>query len=135
MYSITSKNLTGIRVTRRCNSNSKKLPVMTTVRAQKNEGEGINWKYVEAVNGRAAMYGTILGGANWALTGLNVIEQTQFLPLKLLGLGSSLIAIGTMTDAVGKLSEEDFETFALINTGRVSMVCFTGLVAAAIAGV
>ena len=135
MYSITSKNLTGIRVTRRCNSNSKKLPVMTTVRAQKNEGEGINWKYVEAVNGRAAMYGTILGGANWGLTGLNVIEQTQFLPLKLLGLGSSLIAIGTMTDAVGKLSEEDFETFALINTGRVAMVCFTGLVVAAIAGV
>jgi len=135
MYSITSKNLTGIRVTRRCNSNSKKLPVMTTVRAQKNEGEGINWKYVEAVNGRAAMYGTILGGANWALTGLNVIEQTQFLPLKLLGLGSSLIAIGTMTDAVGKLSEEDFETFALINTGRVSMVLFTVLVGAAIADV
>ena len=135
MYSITSKNLTGIRVTRRCNSNSKKLPVMTTVRAQKNEGEGINWKYVEAVNGRAAMYGTILGGANWALTGLNVIEQTQFLPLKLLGLGSSLIALGTMTDAVGKLSEEDFETFALINTGRVSMVLFTVLVGAAIADV
>ena len=135
MYSITSKNLTGIRVTRRCNSNSKKLPVMTTVRAQKTEGEGINWKYVEAVNGRAAMYGTILGGANWALTGLNVIEQTQFLPLKLLGLGSSLIALGTMTDAVGKLSEEDFETFALINTGRVSMVLFTVLVGAAIADV
>ena len=135
MYSITSKNLTGIRVTRRCNSNSKKLPVMTTVRAQKNEGEGINWKYVEAVNGRAAMYGTILGGANWALTGLNVIEQTQFLPLKLLGLGSSLIAIGTMTDAVGKLSEEDFETFALINTGRVSMVLFAVLIGAAIADV
>jgi len=40
-----------------------------------------------------------------------------------------------MTDAVGKLSEEDFETFALINTGRVAMVLFTGLVAAAIAGV
>ena len=81
--------------------------VNTITRAQKDD-TGINWKYAEAVNGRAAMYGTILGGANWALTGLNVIEQTQFLPLKLLGLGSSLIAIGTMTDAVGKLSEEDF---------------------------
>ena len=111
----------------------KRRPIRTVTRA--NKDTGINWKYVEAVNGRAAMYGTILGGANWALTGLNVIEQTQFLPLKLLGLGSSLIAIGTMTDAVGKLSEEDFETFALINTGRVAMVCFSGLVAAAIAGV
>ena len=108
--------------------------VNTITRAQE-DNTGINWKYAEAVNGRAAMYGTILGGANWALTGLNVIEQTQFLPLKLLGLGSSLIAIGTMTDAVGKLSEEDFETFALINTGRVSMGLFTVLVGAAIADV
>ena len=49
--------------------------------------------------------------------------------------GSTLIAIGTMTNAVGKLSEEDFETFALINTGRVAMVCFTGLIGAAIVGV
>ena len=111
----------------------KRRPIRTVTRA--NKDTGINWKYVEAVNGRAAMYGTILGGANWALTGLNVIEQTQFLPLKLLGLGSSLIAIGTMTDAVGKLSEEDFETVALIYTGRVAMICFTGLVAAAVAGV
>ena len=111
----------------------KRRPIRTVTRA--NKDTGINWKYVEAVNGRAAMYGTILGGANWALTGLNVIEQTQFLPLNLLGLGSSLIAIGTMTNAVGKLSEEDFETFALINTGRVAMICFAGLVAAAVAGV
>ena len=108
--------------------------VNTITRAQE-DNTGINWKYAEAVNGRAAMYGTVLGGANWALTGLNVIEQTQFLPLKLLGLGSSLIAIGTMTDAVGKLSEEDFETFALINTGRVSMVLFAVLIGAAIADV
>jgi len=126
----TNTHLPTIKLPKR--KSSRKLSLKT--RASKDDG-GINWKYVEAVNGRAAMYGTILGGANWALTGLNVIEQTQFLPLKLLGLGSSLIAIGTMTDAVGKLSEEDFETFALINTGRVAMVCFSGLVAAAIAGV
>tara|TARA_B100000401_G_scaffold232666_1_gene157539 strand:- start:1374 stop:1757 length:384 start_codon:yes stop_codon:yes gene_type:complete len=114
--------------------NKGRRRVNTITRAQKDT-TGINWKYVEAVNGRAAMYGTILGSANWALTGLNVIEQTQFLPLSILGAGSSLIAIGTMTNAVGKLSEEDFETFALINTGRVAMVCFAGLVGAAIAGV
>ena len=111
----------------------KRRPIRTVTCA--NKDTGVNWKYVEAVNGRAAMYGTILGGANWGLTGLNVIEQTQYLPLSLLGLGSSLIAIGTMTNAVGKLSKEDFETFALINTGRVAMICFAGLVAAAVAGV
>ena len=111
----------------------KRRPIRTVTHA--NKDTDVNWKYVEAVNGRAAMYGTILGTANWGLTGLNVIEQTQYLPLSLLGLGSSLIAIGTMTNAVGKLSKEDFETFALINTGRVAMICFAGLVAAAVAGV
>ena len=130
-----SSSLNKLRVSPIVLRNTRQKRSVRTITRANNDKTGINWKYVEAVNGRAAMYGTILGGANWALTGLNVIEQTQFLPLKLLGLGSSLIAIGTMTDAVGKLSEEDFETFALINTGRVAMVCFTGLVAAAIAGV
>jgi hypothetical protein len=113
-----------------------KRSVRTTVRASKNnEGGGFNWKYAEAVNGRAAMYGTILGTLNWGLTGLNVIEQAQFTPFAILGCGTSLVAIGTLTDAVKELSEEEFDNFATINTGRVSMVLFVGLVAAAIAGV
>jgi len=131
MQTITSTRLNIISNSQKQN---RKRVIKTVTRAQK-DNTGINWKYVEAVNGRAAMYGTILGSANWGLTGLNVIEQTHYLPLSILGAGSSLIAIGTMTNAVGKLSEEDFETFALINTGRVAMVCFTGLVGAAIAGV
>ena len=113
---------------------NKKRVIKTVTRASKDD-TGINWKYVEAVNGRAAMYGTILGTGNWGLTGLNVIEQTHYLPFSILAAGSTLIAIGTMTNAVGKLSEEDFETFASINTGRVAMVFFTGLIGAAIAGV
>ena len=114
-----------------------RLPIKLTKRnsSRFKTCASVNWKYVEAVNGRAAMYGTILGGSNWGLTGLNVIEQTQYLPCAILGVGSTLIAIGTMTNAVGKLSEEDFETFALINTGRFFMACFSGLVIAAIAGV
>ena len=106
----------------------------TVTRASKDD-TGINWKYVEAINGRAAMYGTILGAGNWGLTGLNVTEQTHYLPFSIMGLGASLISIGTMTNAISKLSDEDFETFALINTGRFAMVCFTGLVTAAITGV
>lgn len=113
-----------------------KRSVSTTVRAS-NKGEygGFNWKYVEAVNGRAAMYGTVLGTLNWGLTGLNVIDQTHFTPLAILGCGTSLVAIGTLTDAVQQLSEEEFHKYAMIDTGRVSMVLFAGLVAAAIAGV
>ena len=108
----------------------------TVARAPKNNETGcVNWKYTEAVNGRAAMYGTMLGTLNWGLTGLNVIEQTHFLPFALLGCGTSLVAIGTMTDAVQKLPEESFDDFATINMGRGSMVLFAGLVAAAIAAV
>nr|QOR60506.1 hypothetical protein [Bathycoccus sp. RCC716 virus 2] len=114
----------------------KKRYSRTVARAPKNnETGGVNWKYTEAVNGRAAMYGTMLGTLNWGLTGLNVIEQTHFLPFALLGCGTSLVAIGTMTDAVQKLPEESFDDFATINMGRVSMVLFAGLVAAAIADV
>ena len=71
----------------------------TVARAPKNnETGGVNWKYTEAVNGRAAMYGTMLGTLNWGLTGLNVIEQTHFLPFALLGCGTSLVAIGTIPE-------------------------------------
>ena len=113
----------------------QKRCIGTVARAPSGNEGGVNWKYTEAVNGRAAMYGTILGTLNWGLTGLNVIEQTHILPLALLGCGTSLVAIGTLTDAVRKLPEEEFDKFATINTGRVSMVLFAVLVAAAIAGV
>jgi hypothetical protein len=53
----------------------------------------------------------------------------------ILGAGSSLVAIVTMTNAVVRLSEEDFEKFASINTVRFFMTCFSGLVIAAITGV
>ena len=118
MQTITSPRLNTVSITPKL---YRKRANKTVTRASKDD-TGINWKYVEAINGRAAMYGTILGAGNWGLTGLK-------------GLGASLISIGTMTNAISKLSDEDFETFALINTGRLAMVCFTGLVTAAIAGV
>jgi|TARA_X000001036_G_scaffold18325_1_gene15428 hypothetical protein len=131
MKTITSPRLNTVSISPKL---YRKRANKTVTRASKDD-TGINWKYVEAINGRAAMYGTILGAGNWGLTGLNVIEQTHYLPFSIMGLGASLISIGTMTNAISKLSDEDFETFALINTGRLAMVCFTGLVTAAIAGV
>jgi hypothetical protein len=131
MQTITSPRLNTVPITPKL---YRKRISKTVTRSSKDD-TGINWKYVEAINGRAAMYGTILGAGNWGLTGLNVIEQTHYLPFSIMGLGASLISIGTMTNAISKLSDEDFETFALINTGRFAMVCFTGLVTAAIAGV
>ena len=36
---------------------------------------GPNFPYIEVVNGRAAMYGSVLGLTNWGLTGLNVLNK------------------------------------------------------------
>ena len=132
MYSSSLKKL---RVSPTVSRNIRRNRPIRPITRAANDNSGINWKYTEAVNGRASMYGTIMGTLNWGLTGLNVIEQTHFFPFALLGCGTSLIALYTMTDAFRKLSEEEFDKFATINTGRVSMVLFSGLVAASIVGV
>jgi len=96
---------------------------------------GPNLPFIEAVNGRAAMYGSVFGATNWSLTGLNVIEQTHYLPFSLLGLFSTLLATYSVTKAFTTLTEDEFESFAMRNVGRGAMVAFTGLTAAAIANV
>jgi hypothetical protein len=89
---------------------------------------GPNFPFIEVVNGRAAMYGSVLGLTNWGLTGLNVVEQMSYPPFSLIGLGCTLLATYSLT-------EEDFELFAMRNVGRGAMVAFTGLVTAGILGV
>ena len=96
---------------------------------------GPNFPFIEVVNGRAAMYGSVLGLTNWGLTGLNVVEQVSYPPFSLIGLGSTLLATYSVTSAFTKLTEEDFELFAMRNVGRGAMVAFTGLVTAGILGV
>jgi hypothetical protein len=96
---------------------------------------GPNFPYIEVVNGRAAMYGSVLGLTNWGLTGLNVVEQMSYPPFSLIGLGCTLLATYSVTSAFTTLTEEDFELFAMRNVGRGAMVTFTGLAAAGILGV
>jgi hypothetical protein len=96
---------------------------------------GPNFPFIEAVNGRAAMYGSSLGLVNWGLTGLNVIEQTTYPPFSLLGLGCTLLATYSVTKAFTTLTEEEFESFAIRNVGRSAMVAFTGLTVTAVANV
>jgi len=96
---------------------------------------GPNFPFIEVVNGRAAMYGSVLGLTNWGLTGLNVVEQMSYPPFSLIGLGCTLLATYSVTSAFTTLTEEDFELFAMRNVGRGAMVAFTGLVTAGILGV
>src|SRR6056300_1084777 len=64
---------------------------------------GPNLPFIEAVNGRAAMYGSSLGLLNWGLTGLNVIEQMTYPPFSLLGRGAMVAFTGLTTAAIANV--------------------------------
>jgi hypothetical protein len=80
--------------------------------------------FAEVVNGRASMYGVVFGGANWALTGLGVIQQMQYLPFQVLGFVSCGIVLASMNNANEKLTESQFEDWATRDTGRAFMTIF-----------
>jgi len=80
--------------------------------------------FAEVVNGRASMYGVVFGGANWALTGLSITEQMQYLPFQTLGLMSCAIVLVSMKNANEKLNEKQFEDWATRDTGRTFMTIF-----------
>jgi len=81
-------------------------------------------RLAEVIAGRSAMYGVVFGSANWALTGLDVIDQTHYVPFALLGLASIGLASNTMIDADKKLTKTQFEAYAYRNVGRAAMLVF-----------
>lgn len=80
--------------------------------------------FAEAVNGRASMYGVILGGSNAFLTGLNIPQQIASVPTAALGVMSCVFVVMSMKNADEKLNEEQFERYATRDTGRGFMVLF-----------
>jgi hypothetical protein len=80
--------------------------------------------FAEAVNGRASMYGVILGGSNVLLTGLNIPQQIASIPTATLGVMSCVFVLMSMKNADDKLNEEQFERYATRDTGRGFMVLF-----------
>ena len=105
-----------------------KVPVITP-RTQKRRyvvnNVSKSLKLAEAIAGRSSMYGTIFGGANWALTGLDVIDQVHYLPFTLLAAGSSAYVTYTMLNAEKKLTKMKFEEYTTIGTGRLFMLIFS----------
>jgi len=81
-------------------------------------------RLTEVIAGRSAMYGVVFGSVNWALTGLDVIDQTHYVPFTLLGLASIGLASNTMIDADKKLTRKQFEAYAYRNVGRAAMLVF-----------
>jgi hypothetical protein len=80
--------------------------------------------FAEVVNGRASMYGVVFGGANWALTGLSVTQQIQYLPFQVLAFVSCGIVLASMNNANEKLTPVQFEDWATRDTGRAFMTIF-----------
>ena len=80
--------------------------------------------FAEVVNGRASMYGVVFGGANWALTGLSITQQMQYLPFQALAFASCGLVVASMNNANEKLTKAQFEDWATRDTGRVFMTIF-----------
>jgi hypothetical protein len=80
--------------------------------------------FAEVVNGRASMYGVVFGGANWALTGLSITQQMQYLPFQALAFASCGIVLASMNNAQEKLNDTQFEDWATRDTGRAFMTIF-----------
>lgn len=81
-------------------------------------------KVIETIAGKSAVYGTVFGGANWALTGLDVIDQTHYLPFALLALGSIGLSTKTTLDARDRLTDDQFEKYSYLKLGRGAMLVF-----------
>ena len=89
-------------------------------------------KFAEAVNGRVAMYGMVMGSTNWALFGLSIIDQLYYPPTVALTAATSAMVIYTMADTANKVSEETFERYAARDYGRVAMFVMTGMILASL---
>jgi hypothetical protein len=89
-------------------------------------------KFAEAVNGRAAMYGMVMGSTNWGLFGMNIVDQLHYPPTAAVTALTSAVVIATMADTANKVSEETFERYAARDYGRVAMFVMTGMILASL---
>lgn len=102
--------------------NKKRSHIIINARRHKQYDKRI--KLAEVISGRSSMYGVIFGGANWGLTGLDVIDQIHQTPFALLGVMSTGFVTYSMLKAESKLLKKDFENYATRKTGRVFMLIF-----------
>jgi len=89
-------------------------------------------KFAEAVNGRVAMYGMVMGSTNWGLFGMNIVDQLYYPPTAAVTAITSAMVIYTMADTANKVPEETFERYAARDYGRVAMFVMTGMILASL---
>jgi hypothetical protein len=81
-------------------------------------------RLAEVIAGRTSMYGVFFGGSNWVLTGVDVVDQTHYLPFVAVAALSTGIVVNSILKAEKKLLKKEFESYATRNTGRLFMLIF-----------
>lgn len=85
-------------------------------------------KVIEAVAGKTAAYGVILGTANWIVSGANPIEQYHRPEFACLGVLCSAISAYSVDGCVAQSkSIEEFDKVSYVETGRLAMIIFTSM--------
>ena len=85
-------------------------------------------KVIEAVSGKAAVYGVILGTTNWVVGDINPLQQMHY--AEFIGLGvlcSSLSAISVDRSVERCQNIKEFEDMNYLKTGRLAMVIFASM--------
>jgi len=82
-------------------------------------------KMIEAVSGKSAIYGVILGTANWVAGDINPLQQLHY--AEFIGLAvfcSTLSAISVDKSVERCQNTREFEEMTYLKSGRVAMMIF-----------
>ena len=86
-------------------------------------------KMIEAVSGKAAVYGVILGTTNWVVGDINQLQQMHY--AEFIGLGvlcSSLSAMSVDRSVERCQNIREFEDMNYLKSGRVAMMIFAATI-------
>ena len=85
-------------------------------------------KVIEAVSGKSAIYGVILGTTNWVVADINPLQQlhyAEFIGLAVLCSSLSAISVDKSVERCQNIKE--FEDTTYLKSGRVAMVIFASM--------
>ena len=86
-------------------------------------------KVIEAVSGKAAVYGVILGTTNWVVGDINPLQQmhyAEFIGLAVLCSSLSAMSVDRSVERCQNIRE--FEEMTYIKSGRVAMMIFAATI-------
>lgn len=128
MYSATKQ----LSLTKPIQRIQKRKRQIVSANANRHKTYDKRLRLAEVIAGRTSMYGVFFGGSNWVLTGLDVIDQTHYIPFVAVAVLSTGIVVNSMLKAEKKLLKKEFESYATRNTGRLFMLIFAYMFVASV---